>query len=121
VPAEGDTKPQEWKFFVLDRGGLWNAEIDTSGKTFRELHQFKLQFRANNDFRPRARYFYFHYVLAMLKIGRSKQKERAGSQSQMASATTPNLTKVWATGGRYLRENMFAGEYDTSLYRRHWA
>jgi hypothetical protein len=89
VPVEGNMKPQEWKILVLNKGGLWNIKITSRGKTFGDLHQAKLQFPANNDFRPRTRYFYFHYVLAMLRIGRRKQKERAGSSSQMASVTTP--------------------------------
>lgn len=108
VPCEEETSPQEWKILVLDRGGLWNSPANFLGvgKHFGDLHQKRLEFQPGNSFRPRARYFYFQYVMAMLKIGRSKTAEKAGISGHMSELTTPALTKVWATQGRYLRENM---------------
>jgi hypothetical protein len=66
----------------------------------------KLEFQSGDSFRLKARYLYFHYVTAMLRLGRSKKVEKAGMSSHIAEATTPALTKVWGTQGRYLRDNM---------------
>ena len=98
----------DWKIIILDRSGIWNSPAPFLGenKTGADLHNLKLVFQPGNPFRPRARYLYFHYVMAMLKIGRSSQKEKAGHSSHMAEVTTPALTKVWGTQGRYLRDNM---------------
>lgn len=108
VPCEGETKPQEWKFLVLDRGGQWNAPLKVLGKgcTFADLHQRKLIFEPTHSSRPRARYLYFHYVMAMLRLGRGKQAAKAGVTSHMPELTSPALSTVWATQGRYLRESM---------------
>ncbi len=106
VPFEENSK--EWKILILDRGGLWNSSAPFLGsnKTFADLHQTKLEFQPGNSFRPRARYLYFHYVTAMLRLGRSKKAEKAGMSSHIAEATTPALTKFWGTQGKYLRDNM---------------
>ncbi len=52
----------------------------------------KLEFQPGNSSQLRARYLYFHYVAAMLKLGRSKKAEKTEMRSHM---TTPALTKVW--------------------------
>src|SRR5437773_12165895 len=90
---------------VLDKSGLWYVEA-VPGTTFEKLHQSKLRFPDKTDFRHRARYLYFQFIMAMLRIGRSGEKGRTTVAKQMAGATNPSLTKVWATGGRYLRDNM---------------
>ena len=103
VPAESG----KWKFMVLDRGGLWNTKVlGSAGGTFAQLHNTQLVFLDGRDIRPRARFFYFNYILAMLKISRRPAKERAGISKHMAEFTGPKLTKVWATGGGYMRDNM---------------
>ncbi len=102
VPGAG---PKGWKFMVLDRSGLWTARTGTK-KTFADLHNEELQFRSGNDFRPRARYLYFHYLLAMLRIGRSGVEEKAIFLKQVTEAATPALLEVWASGGKYMRGNM---------------
>ena len=75
VPCETKTKPQDWKFLILGRGGLQNSLLKTLGKdcTFADLHQRKLIFESANSFRPSARYLYFHYVMAMLRVERGKK------------------------------------------------
>ncbi|MCJ1426394.1 hypothetical protein MMC29_004297, partial [Sticta canariensis] len=102
VPCEGETKPQEWKFLVLDRGGTMGFPITSFGNG---LHR-KLIFEPAHSFRPRARYLCFHYVMAMLRVGRGKQAAKAGVTSHMPELTSPALSTVWATQGRYLRESM---------------
>ena len=108
VPCGEENRPQEWKFLILDKGGLSNTKLHILGaqSTFANLHERKLIFQPGNDFRPRARYLYFHYVMAMLKLGRRNKDGRAQISAHMSELTTPVLTKVWATQGRYLRQNM---------------
>src|SRR5437016_1259602 len=65
APADADSKPREWKFLVLDRSGLWNVEA-VPRTTFGKLHQSRLRFPDRIAFRPRARYLYFQYIMAML-------------------------------------------------------
>ncbi len=102
VPTE---EAREWKFLVLDRSGLWNAKIE-KGRTFADLHNSKLVFQPGRDARPRARYFYFHYLLAMLRIGRKGEEEKAMLRNQIAEATGPTVGRLWASDEKYLRENM---------------
>jgi hypothetical protein len=106
VPAKGEAVPQEWQILVLDHGGLWKTPILGGDTTFGDLHHRVLKFQPGNNYRPRARFFYFHYVMTMLKIGRSKEVEKQGISAYVPEATTTSLSKVWATQGRYLRENM---------------
>ncbi len=103
VPAESG----KWKFKVLDRRGLWNARVlGSGGRTFAQLHNTQPGFLDGRNIRPRDRFFYCHYLLAMLKISRSPAKERAQISKQMAEFTGLRLTKVWASGDRYMRDNM---------------
>jgi hypothetical protein len=107
VPRGEETKPQEWKFLILDKEGLINTKLDFSVvKTFADLHERKLIFQPGNELRARARYLYFHYILAMLKLGRRIKEGRAQITAHMPELTTPALTKVCATQGRYFKKNM---------------
>lgn len=108
VPCEGETDPQEWKWIVLDQGGQWYVplEVLSETSTFADLHQRKLIFQPGNSFRPRARYLYFHYAMAILRTERGKNTATAGRGQYMPESTTPAIDQVWATPGRYLRESM---------------
>ena len=108
VPCEAQTQPQEWRFLVLDRGGLWNTPLRVLGPgcTFADLHGRQLIFEPNHPFRPRARFLYFHYVIAMLRLGRGQKAEKAGVSRYVPELTAQAVSKVWTTQGRYLRENM---------------
>lgn len=104
IVPRNETTPTEWKWMVIDRSGLWTtlAEFD---KTFADIHDAPLTFPPEAT-RPRARYFYYHYMMAMVLHGRKNQTGRAGIKEGVADATVPELARVWATQGRYLRDNM---------------
>lgn len=108
VPCETETKPQEWRFLVLDRGGLWKTPLKILGPgcTFADLHGRQLAFEPNHPFRPRARYLYFHYVMAILRLGRAEKQRKAGVTRYMPELTAPAVSRVWAMQGRYLSQNI---------------
>lgn len=103
----GPDNLQQWKLFVIDRTGLWNAKV-LGAMRFSDIHNMELKFPPNATL-PRARYFYFHYMMAMLIQGRKDQKSRACVKDGLEEASTPELARVWATKGRYLREHMIRG------------
>ncbi|MCJ1466016.1 hypothetical protein MMC07_004635 [Pseudocyphellaria aurata] len=110
VPCETETeKPQEYKFLVLDQD-IWNHELDDLGKgcTYADLHERKLIFESKHSYRPSARYLYFHYLMAMLRIAHGQRAKKAGTTSLWAEVTkmTPGASRAWVTAapGRYLRE-----------------
>lgn len=73
VPANTNEKaPREWKILIV-KGGLWNP-ITTFDTTFSELHEKTLIFENNEQ--PRARYFYFRYILAMVHLSRAARYAR---------------------------------------------
>ncbi|KAF3481143.1 uncharacterized protein GIQ15_03902 [Arthroderma uncinatum] len=105
VPAHSDeSEVRGWKLFIIDKSGLWNRRIcPFVSMTFSELHEQKLIFP--NNFRPRARYLYFHYLTSMIIHFRAAK--RAGVvRSELPDSEWPELTKAWATHGEYLRDSM---------------
>ncbi|KAN0079559.1 hypothetical protein V8E54_004773 [Elaphomyces granulatus] len=107
VPDGPQTDPQDYKFLVLDKGGLWNQPTAQDEKTpFSVLHNRRLRFQPGNNFRPRARYLYFRYVLAMLIHFRSRQAKQGSHNQQLPETEMPELSRVWATEGKYLRKNL---------------
>ena len=107
VPDGPQTVPQDYKLLVLDRGGLWNQPALLQDETpFSVLHGRKLRFQPGNPFRPRARYLYFRYVLAMLVHFRSRQVKQGSHNQQLPETEMPELSRVWATEGKYLRKNL---------------
>lgn len=86
------SQPRTWKWMVIDKTGLWR-NIATESITFGELHGRDLIF-PDEVTRPRARYFYFHYLMAMLILG---HKEPAAARE---------LALVWTAQGPHLREGM---------------
>lgn len=67
---------QDWKILVLDRSGLWGA-LATDRLKFSDLHEKVLQFHESRSKRPRARYFYFHFMMAIRNghIGRHQKTQ----------------------------------------------
>ena len=71
--------------------------------TFRQLDGRQLKFRT--DFRPAARYLYFHYCVQMLRM--CWQHSSRGKSSQAAAILQAERGKpFWGTAGRYLPRNM---------------
>jgi hypothetical protein len=66
VPDGPQTIPQDYKFLVWDRGGRWNQPALQDRTPFKAFHGQRLRFQPGNSFRPRARYLYFRYILAMM-------------------------------------------------------
>ena len=106
VPDGPQTVPQDYKFLVLDKGGLWNQPALKDETPFKDLHGRRLRFQPGNNFRPRARYLYFRYVLAMLAHFRSRQVKQGTHNQQLPETEMPELSRVWATEGKYLRKNL---------------
>ncbi|EFE32466.1 uncharacterized protein ARB_00651 [Trichophyton benhamiae CBS 112371] len=108
VPAKSDNPDvREWQFLIVDKSGLWNEYVFPGGEMkFSDLHERKLIFP--NDFRPRARYLYFHYLTSMIIHFRAAQKTGI-VRSELPDAEWPELTRAWATHGEYLRDNMIYG------------
>jgi hypothetical protein len=107
VPDEPQADPPEYKFLVVDKTGLWKAPALMDGKTtFEHLHERRLQFQPGNKFRPRARYLYFRYILAMLVLLRSRNTKHGIHKMLLPEFDMPQLSRVWATRGKYLRKNL---------------
>ncbi|KAF8249172.1 hypothetical protein K440DRAFT_641527 [Wilcoxina mikolae CBS 423.85] len=70
--------------------------LDSRVLTFGDIDGTELVFQTSH--RPKARYLYFHYVVALLRTRRHKRKGWLQQQTQREIA--------WATPGRYLRETM---------------
>lgn len=96
--------PREWKMLVLDRS-LWNI-VAFSGTTYAQLHNRKLSFRTES--RPRARYFYFHFLISMIIRSRTKGN-RGILPHEPPEYTTPSLSRAWGSEGSFLRENVIRG------------
>lgn len=102
VPCGQHSNPPEYKWVVLDKNIL-NTECIPGQMTFKDLHGQRLVFQ--NDFRPRARYLYFHYLEAMRH--RAKIPRMSGQRpSDHPEITMQELTKAWGTSGSYMRDNM---------------
>ncbi|EFR02257.1 hypothetical protein MGYG_05258 [Nannizzia gypsea CBS 118893] len=105
VPHGSPTsQPREWQVILLDHSGLKNVRV--SGMTFGELHQKKLIFAT--DARPRARYLYFHFILAMISHYRSG-KSTGVIKDELPDSMIPSLTRAWGSEGSYLADNVIHG------------
>ncbi|KAI9824971.1 MAG: hypothetical protein M1826_007223 [Phylliscum demangeonii] len=87
--------PTGWQSRILDYG-CEAQSVKGTGHTWGQLDKRELIFRS--DYRPAARYLYFHYVVSLLY---AKKLSRKGW-----SKTGPKPEKIWATPGRYLRASM---------------
>ncbi|CAE7023208.1 hypothetical protein HRS9139_00840 [Pyrenophora teres f. teres] len=100
-------EPREYKMKVFDDGRQTLDSIAfedyTSGSvvyvTFRDLHDRKLRFR--NNFRPRARYLYFHYCCQVLRNAWSK----GANAKSVATMEDQKGVFAWGTVGKYMAED----------------
>jgi hypothetical protein len=93
------TEPKEYKWRVIDDEAevLGEKFIDRVDMTIRDLNGKRLFFK--NDMRPRARYLYFLFVVAQLKLA-----WRHDYRKDPANVLKMQLGKgFWATKGRYLK------------------
>ncbi|PLB53872.1 hypothetical protein P170DRAFT_396820 [Aspergillus steynii IBT 23096] len=93
---------RDYKTKIIDPAGLKMEKdiIAIGGLKWKDLDGRKLQFKG--DFRPAARYLYFHYCLQILR-----RAWRAGPGQHAAFTLQEELGKpVWATPGRYIPRNM---------------
>lgn len=104
---------RQWQVLVVDKARIWNSTAywKDGGKevkkiTFGDLHGAKLIFQ--NDAQPRARYFYFHYLCAMLNRS-EKMKEKRLAMNEQETAGMRELSRAWGSEGSYLRENVILG------------
>ncbi|KAN0070307.1 hypothetical protein V8E54_011888 [Elaphomyces granulatus] len=91
---------------IVPDGPQTPALKDDRETPFKDLHGRRLRFQPGNNFRPRARYLYFRYVLAMLVHFRSRQVKQGTHNQQLPETEMPELSRVWATEGKYLRKNL---------------
>ncbi|KUJ13680.1 uncharacterized protein LY89DRAFT_736685 [Mollisia scopiformis] len=108
VEAWEKSEPKEYKIRILNlEHKLAGKEIEPtlSGDTkkWRELHGEELTFRT--EFRPRARYLYFHYCLQILRFSWWEVNEKSNQLAGRAIRGEMNK-KFWGTKGRYVPEYM---------------
>lgn len=70
-------------------------------KTILELDNKKLEFR--NDFRPRARYLFFHYAKQLLRVAFAER-----FQGQVSRGLKEFRKGCWGSPGHYIRMNMLS-------------
>lgn len=105
VPAG---QSRQWQVLVIDPDEIRNGEA-YGNKKFKDLHGAKLVFQ--NDAQPRARYFYFHYLCAMLDRSQ-KTKEKKLTLNDNAVARMSEPSRAWGSEGSYLRENVILGFFE---------
>ncbi|CAG7937422.1 unnamed protein product [Penicillium salamii] len=69
---------------------------------YRDLDNRRLTFKS--DFRPAARYLYFHYIIQLLRY--SWQSESQGGEEAIRIMKGEHGKPFWGTPGRYLPKNM---------------
>ena len=94
-------EPREYMTRIIDPSSkLMDQLINlSSGLKFKDLDKRPLKFRSN--FRPAARYLYFHYCLQVLRRAWKQQME----QSKLILGNEVGKL-YWGTPGRYLPRNM---------------
>lgn len=88
----------DWVLRIINHQ-IDDHKVHEIGKTFKELDGRPLVFRSNA--RPAARYLYFHYAVSML-LAKSDQSPKTG----VISIASKDI--VWATPGKYIRQNVLA-------------
>ncbi|KAL8837607.1 MAG: hypothetical protein Q9170_002450 [Blastenia crenularia] len=93
------SQPKSYKIRIIDHqakgmGDLTNGE---GSLRWRELEGKSVEFKS--DFRPRARYLYFHYCVTMLRRSWNLEKKSEVLRDELGRL-------FWATPGRYIREKM---------------
>jgi HNH endonuclease len=99
-----NSNPREYKIRVLNPESAQMTKLigfdPSPRRRWNDLDGQRLQFRS--DYRPRARYLYFHYCTSILR--------RSWNQNQHWDLLKKELgQKVWATRGRYLSKSQLLG------------
>lgn len=105
-----ETEPKEYKLRIINRQHeKANEKINQDREeTWMDWDGKKLEFR--NNFRPRARYLYFHYCCQMLRYAWGKDPK---SGDEQPTPLRKELQKAyWGTPGRYLPEAMLTALID---------
>ncbi|KAF7719778.1 HNHc domain-containing protein [Penicillium ucsense] len=99
------SKPRNFKMQVLDRSEafLIRQVHPNHPLKYCDLDNRVLSFRT--DFRPAARYLYYHYCVSILKKSWSHNNNGKASQSVEILAQETDKP-IWATPGRYIARNM---------------
>lgn len=94
------SEPKNYKIRILASESPETQEYihSSSQETWRDLDNKKVEFRS--DFRPRARYFYFHYCIQILRRAWKAEKKGAEQLKQEFGKG------YWGTMGPYLQESM---------------
>lgn len=92
------TQPKDYKIRVLNPGAKgMNKYIEDTQILWKDIDEKVVTFRS--DFRPRARYLYYHYCAAMLK--------KSWNNDGPAKALRDELGKpYWGTRGEYMSRSM---------------
>ncbi|OAX77751.1 hypothetical protein ACJ72_07946 [Emergomyces africanus] len=97
-----ESEPKDYKLRIVDRDpvklNMSTAFVPGSGTTWKDLDGKKLDFRS--DFRPRARYLYYHYCLQILRVAFRERFE--GEIIREKELQKP----FWGSPGKYIRKNM---------------
>ena len=93
------TQPKEYKVRILDFDAYFidHQILPESEQTWRQLDGSNLEFR--NDFRPRARYLYFHYIVQILRKSWKEQAKGTTLKKELHK-------QYWGTPGRYIAKSM---------------
>jgi hypothetical protein len=92
--SENPDQPREWKLIVANKAKVWDS-LAYEGTTFGDLHNKRLSFPADKDFRPNADYIYLHYqmsVFAFLRYAKCELEEDPESPALMG---VPGLMTAW--------------------------
>ena len=100
VDAWEVSNPREYKIRVVNPDHyLMTHLIWGTGKIWADLDNERMKFKTN--FRPRARYLYFAYCVAMLR--------RSFAGKHLETSRAELRTNFWGAPGRYMREGMLLG------------
>lgn len=94
------SQPQEWQVILLDHSGL--KDVPVCGMTFGQLHRRKLIFPTES--RPRAKYLYFHFMLAMLSYYCPQE-----FMGDVNTELLDQLTIAWGSEGNYMVDGVIHG------------
>lgn len=94
-------EPKNYQIRVLEPDTReMNQLIGETDRRWRDLDGQKFSFRG--DFRPRARYLYFTYCMAILRKFWNKDKPSTALSDELGKP-------YWGTAGRYIIKNMLQG------------
>ncbi|OJD14679.1 hypothetical protein AJ78_05003 [Emergomyces pasteurianus Ep9510] len=96
-----ESEPKDYKLRIIDRDPVklnMSTTVPGIGTTWKDLDGKKLDFRS--DFRPRARYLYYHYCLQILRVAFRERFE--GEIIREKELQKP----FWGSPGKYVRKNM---------------